>query len=147
MIFVSLAYSNAEKSAPTGVSSSCACRRALRLHDGPVNGKWRRLFGMTSQSLYLRHSLAKELKEIDEQEIWVAGTCVLTLRRSCDLLYLQARPSVRCAPTRRTNNTNVPYTLFFKRNLSRISSNLFGLSLLHFYEYRLLLLLMLMVYI
>ena len=74
----------------------------------------RRSLEFNGRSTY-REDLAKELKEIDEQEIWRAGAfalspfCRLVMRRShacimridTDALrhFLQARSSVRFAPT------------------------------------------------
>ena len=45
-----------------------------------------------------RQDLAKELKEIDEQEIWRVGECSCTRadRVSIDCMILQVRPYGRC---------------------------------------------------
>ena len=72
-----------------------------RLYESVKNGsETRRSLEFNGRSTY-REDLAKELKEIDEQEIWRAGTCLAThaLPTHARLTNSQARSCARSAPT------------------------------------------------
>ena len=75
-----------------------------RLYESVKNGsETRRSLEFNGRSTY-REDLAKELKEIDEQEIWRAGTCLAihALPTHARLTNSQARSCARSAPTRKT---------------------------------------------
>ena len=70
-----------------------------QLYESVKNGtETRKSLEFNGRSTY-RQDLAKELKEIDEQEIWRAGECsrTVTNKARIDCNILQARPYGRCA--------------------------------------------------
>jgi ketol-acid reductoisomerase len=75
-----------------------------KLYESVKNGtETRKSLEFNGRKTY-REDLAKELKEIDEQEIWRAGPyrdSKIAYECSTDMLatHLQARPSARSAPT------------------------------------------------
>ena len=69
-----------------------------QLYESVKNGtETRKALEFNGRPTY-RQDLAKELKEIDEQEIWRVGECsrILADRVSIDCMILQVRPYGRC---------------------------------------------------